>query len=167
MIDEIVRIENSLLKVYELKISDLTEDHECEEYSGFNFQINNRRVKFRKAKITPKKTGLFVTLWKRNSEGDTIPFHVDDDFDFYIIAAEQDQNFGFFLFPKAVLSEKQILTNDSKEGKRGCRVYPNWCIPENKQAQKTKMWQTKYFIDFCKKEEDIFVDFERIFFSEQ
>ena len=54
--------------------------------------------------------------------------------------------FGFFIFSQKILSENQILTTE-KGGKRGFRFYPDWDVPENKQAEKTKKWQSKYFID--------------------
>jgi len=145
-----------------LNFSNIQSDVECEEYFGYNFQIENLNIKFRKAKITPKKIGQFVTLWRRNAEGITEPFQTEDDFDFYIILCEKQDNIGFFLFPKSVLAEKQILTNGLKEGKRGFRIYPNWDVPENKQAEKTKLWQREFFIDLndeadLKKLEAIFV----------
>ena len=59
----------------------------------------------------------------------------------------------FFLFPKQVLAEKQILIIGAKDGKRGFRVYPNWDIPENKQAEKTKAWQMEFFVDLAKEDE--------------
>nr|WP_315171847.1 MepB family protein [uncultured Flavobacterium sp.] len=39
------------------------------------------------------------------------------------------------------------MTSKKGEGKRGIRVYPNWSVTENKQAQKTQNWQTKYFVE--------------------
>lgn len=147
MIKELSRIEDSVFKTLQLNLSNIESDLECEEYFGHNFSLNNFKIKFRKAKITPTKNGQFVTLWRRNSDRKTEPFNTADDFDFYIIATEKDTQFGFFIFPKKVLAEKQILTSDQKEGKRGFRVYPNWDVPESKQAEKTKNWQTKYFID--------------------
>lgn len=147
MVESLKRIENTILKNNNQEIKNLTIDQECEEYFGADFQVNELNVKFRKAKITPKKIGQFVTLWKRNFKKQTEPFNVNDNFDFYIIVTEQENNFGFFLFPKQILSEKQILTNYETEGKRGFRVYPDWVKTDNKQAEKTKSWQTKYFID--------------------
>jgi len=147
MIKELNRIEDSVFKTLQLNLSNIEADLECEEYFGHNFSLNNFKIKFRKAKITPTKNGQFVTLWRRNFDGKTEPFNASDDFDFYIISTENDTQFGFFLFPKKVLVEKQILTDNQKEGKRGFRVYPNWDEPESKQAEKTKSWQTKYFID--------------------
>lgn len=147
MIGELSRIENTILKKNGRSISGITDDPECEEYLGYNFQIDKLNIKFRKAKITPKKSGQFVTLWKRNNKRKTEPFSMHDDLDFYMIATEQEHKFGFFLFPRHILSEKQILTTDGKEGKRGFRVYSDWDIPPNKQAEKTKAWQAGYFID--------------------
>ncbi|MEH0152967.1 MepB family protein [Limibacter armeniacum] len=152
MIKALYQIENTLLNYNGLKIKNVVQDHECQEYFGFNFQINKLNIKFRKAKVTPKKTGLFVSLWKRNATGQTAPFSINDNFDYYIIATEQDHQFGFFLFPKQVLSDNQILTKHNKEGKRGFRVYADWNTPNNKQAQKSKNWQEKYFIDLTNTE---------------
>ena len=46
-----------------------------------------------------------------------------------------------------VLLEKRILSDDTKAGKRGIRVYPTWDLAINKQAQKTQRWQSKYFLN--------------------
>ena len=147
MIEILSRIENTILNINRLKISDIINDRECEEYSGCSFRLNKQKIKFRKAKITPKKTGQFVTLWKRNNKKQTEPFSLDDGFDFYMIATEQQHRFGFFLFPKYVLGEKQILATNNNEGKRGFRVYTDWDNPQSKQAEQTKTWQAGYFID--------------------
>lgn len=149
MIRDLQHLQNSVFSKLHLIISQLQQDSECEEYLGYNFQISHFNIKFRKAKITPKKIGQFVTLWKRNPESrQTEPFNQEDTFDFYIIACDFDEKSGFFLFPKSILSQKHILTTLSKEGKRGFRVYPDWDFPENKQAKKTQDWQKEFFIDF-------------------
>lgn len=132
------------------KAIDVTDELESEEYFGLNFKLAGRNIKFRKAKITPKKVGQFVTLWTRNAEGKTQPFNECDNIDFCLIVAEEEEQFGFFLFPKHVLIEKQILTTHIKEGKRGFRVYPAWTVTTNKQAKKTQNWQIKYFIEIEK-----------------
>lgn len=159
MIKELSRIEDSVFKTLSLNLSNLEADLECEEYFGHHFSLDHFKIKFRKAKVTPTKNGQFVTLWKRNSDGKTEPFNALDDFDFYIIATEQNTQFGFFIFTKKILAETQILTNNQKEGKRGFRVYPNWDEPTSKQAEKTKNWQTKYFIDITNNNE---IDFNKI-----
>lgn len=148
MIDELIQIENSIFQNIGLKISNIQEEKEAKEYFGYNFQIQNFKFKFRKSNITPKKTGQFVTLWQRDPNGKTMPFHALDDYDFYIIACKQENNSGIFLFPKLVLTEKRILSTKSVNGKRGFRVYTIWDSPKSNQAIKTKNWQIAYFIDF-------------------
>lgn len=148
MIQELISIQNSVFSELNYTISNLYPDLECEEYLGYNFQLNHYHIKFRKSKITPKKIGQFVTLWKRNPDSkQTEPFSNSDPFDFFIIYAELDNRSGFFFFPKTTLAHQYILTLAQKEGKRGFRVYPDWDIPQNKQAEKTKNWQGKFFID--------------------
>ncbi|MDH6254242.1 hypothetical protein M2347_003969 [Chryseobacterium sp. H1D6B] len=97
MIKELIPIQSSVFTKLGFPISHLHPDLECEEYFGYNFQLNQLFIKFRKAKITPKKTGQFVTLWKRNSESrQTEPFEASDHFDFYIILAVFNDKSGFF-----------------------------------------------------------------------
>lgn len=150
IITELKKIENLLFKEVNLKISNVIEDKESQEYFGYNFQTEKLNFKFRKAKITPKKVGQFVTLWKRNSQNITEPFNETDEFDFYIIVTQEIEKFGFFLFPKNELIKRNILSTKLKEGKRGFRVYPSWTKTENKQAEKTQSWQAEFFIDFTK-----------------
>ncbi|MFY1045745.1 MepB family protein [Chryseobacterium sp. GP-SGM7] len=164
MITPIEKLQKLLFSHLNAVITNLQKEPECEDYFGFNFQLNNYQIKFRKAKITPTKIGQFVTLWKRNSiSKETEPFSSEDRFDFYLILTETTENFGVFLFPKSILIKNQILTVDSKDGKRGFRVYPNWDIPENKQATKTHNWQTKFFVDFS--DDDFVEKFENILMS--
>ncbi|WP_333661438.1 MepB family protein [Chishuiella changwenlii] len=147
MINELQLLEKIIFKPIDLQITDVVKDKECEEYLGFNFKVNEWNIKFRKSKITPKKVGQFVTFWKRNEEKQTEPFHLNDEFDFYIIAVFDEANSGFFLFPKDILAKKQLISTSEKEGKRGYRVYPDWVKTENKQAEKTQTWQVNYFIN--------------------
>ncbi|WP_394800367.1 MepB family protein [Niabella pedocola] len=140
-------IEQWLLKTGGLHIAVLTEDPECRAYSGCSFQIENRSVIFRKAKRTPKKEGHFVTLWKRDPEGQTQPLNLAGAVDFFMIATAWQNRSGFFFFPKSILGAKKILTVGNKEGKRGFRIYTNWDLCLNQQAEKTKAWQANYFID--------------------
>lgn len=130
-----------------LKLLNVEEDIETQEYSGCSLGLHQLNIKFRTAKITPTKTGQFVTIWKRNEKGETAPFDSNDLFDFYLISASTDNDKGIFIFPKEVLIEKGILSHDQKIGKRGIRVYPNWDLTENKQAKATQKWQVEYFLD--------------------
>ncbi len=86
-----------------------------------------------------------MTIWKRNRKGITTPFDVSDNFDFIIITSKSEDNLGQFVFPKSVLLEKGIISNNNNSGKRGIRVYPPWDTPTSKQAIKTQSWQIKYF----------------------
>ncbi|MBK6699935.1 MAG: MepB family protein [Saprospiraceae bacterium] len=127
-------------------LTNLKQNIESKEYGACTFELNGKTIQQRVSKITPTKTGQFVTIWKRNDNGITEPFDSSDDFDFVIITARNDNSFGQFIFPKSVLADKAIITHKGKEGKRGIRVYPPWDITTNKQAEKTQNWQTKYFL---------------------
>jgi hypothetical protein len=120
---------------------------ESAEYAAHTFNINGKSVIYREAKITPTKIGQFVTIWKRNAEGITEPFTVSDAFDFIIISTRNDDKIGQFIFPKSVLLQNGVISDEKKEGKRGIRVYPPWDVVTNKQAEKTQKWQTKYFVE--------------------
>jgi hypothetical protein len=122
--------------------------NESMEYGACSFVINTQKVQHRVAKITPTKSGQFVTIWKRNEHGKTQPFSILDDFDFIIITCCHKENLGQFIFPKSVLANQGIITQNNKEGKRGIRVYPPWDIADNKQAQKTQAWQINHFSNF-------------------
>ena len=127
-------------------LTDLKLNSESMEYGACSFGLNGNTIQYRVSKITPAKTGQFVTIWKRNKGGITEPFDIVDDIDFIIITSKSDDNFGQFIFPKSVLMNKGIITNNGKEGKRGIRVYPPWDIATSKQAEKTQGWQLKYFL---------------------
>jgi len=128
------------------ELTNLNLSTESLEYGACSFELNKKKIQFRVAKITPLKTGQFVTIWKRNKDGITKPFDISDELDFIIIAAKRENNLGQFIFPKLVLAEKGIITVNNKEGKRGIRVYAPWDTVTNKQAKKTQTWQTKYFL---------------------
>ena len=97
-----------------------------------------------RAKITPKKIGQFVSIWKRDTTGITIPHDIGDDFEYMVI--ELENSIGAFVFPKEILLEKQIISGKNSKGKNGIRVYPPNCKVLSKQALATQKWQIKYFI---------------------
>ena len=123
---------------------------ESTNYGACSFELNNYKIQYRVANITPTKIGQFVTIWKRNKEGITAPFDVADLLDFMIISVRDSENFGQFIFPKSVLIAKGIVSQNEKGGKRGIRVYAPWDKPENKQAIKTQAWQVNYFVEIKK-----------------
>ncbi|MCW2120154.1 MepB family protein [Flavobacterium sp. 7A] len=147
MYPELQLINEKLFKPSGLELSNIQLELESKEYFAHTFQLGKYKVKFRTAKITPTKTGQFVTLWKRNNQGLTTPHSKSDAIDFYIIATRKEEDFGVFIFPKAILHEKHVLSDDSRDGKRGFRVYSNWDTVTNKQALKTQTWQVNYFLE--------------------
>jgi len=150
MSEELEHLNGILLEALNSGISNIRCEKEPGDYCGNDFQLGAFNIKYRKAKITPKKIGQFVALWKRNGLGKTEPFSLDDNFNFYFIETQHEQNHGFFVFPKMILAEKQILSADQKGGKRGFRLYTPWDFPQNRQAKNSKSWQTLYFIDLMK-----------------
>lgn len=134
--------------VYEqcsLSISALSIEVESQEYTACRFELNRQKIICRNSKITPKKVGQFVTFWKRTGSGPIAPFDENDPIDFYVVNAHAESKFGQFVFPKSVLIKKGIISTTKKEGKRAFRVYPEWDIPTNQQAQRTQKWQMDYF----------------------
>lgn len=142
---ELLSLEKFILKNFGLEITNVITHKESELYSGASFFINDRKIIFRKSKITPKKQGQFVTFWKRSEIGPIEPYHESDDFDFFLINCCTGYNKGLFIFPKDILIDKSIISTKHKEGKRAFRVYPTWEQPINKQALQTQFWQKKYF----------------------
>jgi hypothetical protein len=142
---ELQAVQKIILREYNTVITNIVEELEGKIYCAHSFSINDWVIKYRSAKITPTKTGQFVTLWRRNEHGKTTPYNVSDAFDKVIISTSSGENFGCFVFPKSILIEKGIVTNEQKEGKRGFRVYPPWDLTTNNQAIKTQQWQLEFF----------------------
>lgn len=152
---EILQVKEFVYDKCNFEFSNLVIDSESEEYQACSFKLNSLQIIHRLSKITPTKIGQFVTIWKRNSKGITAPFDFSDNFDFIIITSKSNEKIGQFVFPKSVLLEKGIISNNNNSGKRGIRVYPPWDIPTSKQAEKTQNWQTKYFYSINKDSFDI------------
>lgn len=121
-------------------------DVESKEYNACTFKLNGLNVICRTAKITPIKTGQFVTLWKRILFGPIKPFDVTDDIDLVVINTLHGLYSGQFIFPRTVLAKHGVLSTKEKEGKRAMRVYPPWDSTGSKQAQNTQIWQLDYFL---------------------
>ena len=125
--------------------TDFTLEKESQEYDACRFKIKEQQFHFRKAKVTPKKEGLFETFWKRIPSGIIAPFDEHDDFSFLIIEVKNEMDSGWFIFPKAILIEKKIIATPLKEGKRGFRIYPPSSAPKSKQGVASQNWQMQYF----------------------
>src|SRR5690606_38289240 len=126
---------------------------ESADYGAYDFNLNAFNVKFRVAKVTPKKIGVFVTFWKRVANGPIQPFDISDDIDLYIVSVRNQDRFGQFIFPKSTLFDKGLLSGKGKEGKRAMRLYTPWDQASSAQALKTQKWQSAYF-------QEIFADME-------
>lgn len=137
-------------KVYEpanLFCNNIMCEKESQEYGACSFEMNNKIINFRVAKITPTKIGQFVTMWKRIDNGPIMPYDLSDALDFFVIATHNGKHFGQFVFPKNILYEKGFISKDGKGGKRAMRVYPSWDIADSFQAKKTQAWQLIYFFE--------------------
>jgi len=143
---DLIVIQKLLFDNCKFEIKTIIPEPESTEYGACTFTLNNLKIRFRTAKITPTKTGQFVTLWKRINQGPIQPFDSIDPIDLFIISTRKDNQFGFFVFPKSVLIAKEIVSH-TKEGKRAIRVYPPWDSTNSKQAQKTQKWQLDYFLE--------------------
>jgi hypothetical protein len=152
---ELPSIKELVYDTCNFEFSNLIIESESVEYQACSFKLNSFEIIHRFSKITPTKIGQFVTIWKRNDKGITAPFDVSDNFDFIVITSKSGENFGQFVFPKSVLLEKGIISNNNTSGKRGIRVYPPWDVPTSKQAEKTQLWQIKYFYSITEKSLDI------------
>lgn len=150
LISELLQVKELVYDTCNFEFSNLVIDSESVEYQACVFKLNSFEIIHRLSKITPTKIGQFVTIWKRNDKGITVSLDHSDNFDFIIITSKSDKNIGQFVFPKSVLLEKGIISNNNTSGKRGIRVYPPWDIPTSKQAEKTQLWQTKYFYSINK-----------------
>lgn len=138
-------IKETIYDPRQLTLTELKINSESQEYAACTFLLNTKKIIYRQAKITPTKSGQFVTIWKRNTAGVTEPYANEDAFDFFIITVQEKELLGQFIFPKEVLSAKGIITHNNKGGKRGMRVYAPWNIVTSKQAITTQSWQAAYF----------------------
>ncbi len=144
--DDLKTVKNWVYDQCNFELKNLKWNPESTEYGACSFELDGKRIQHRVSKITPTKNGQFLTIWKRNQDGITEPFDINDEIDFIIITAKNGNNLGQFIFSTTVLADKGIIIQNGKSGKRGIRVYPPWDKPESKQAEKTQSWQLHYFL---------------------
>lgn len=136
------RLNDAFLAPAGLPVTRISPDPESTDYEGHILECGAVRIQFRKAKVTPKKAGHFVALWKRGASGETLPFDITDPFDYYLIAVEE----GIFFFPKSALGDNGVLSGAGHEGKRGFRLYAPSVAPPNPTARRAQVWQAGYFL---------------------
>lgn len=130
-----------------LQVSEPVLEDESADYDACWFRVGTQVTCFRTAKVTPKKIGQFVTLWKRSPEGPIAPFDDSDRVDFVVVATQAREGCGQFVFPKAALVRWGVISHSGVGGKRGFRVYPSWDRPVVKQAVATQAWQLPFFAE--------------------
>lgn len=127
-------------------IEDFFLNPESVEYEACSFSVNSKHIQFRKARKTPLKSGQFVTIWKRNSDGKTAPYDLSDKIDGVIVCVQIGTEFSVFIFSALVLKEQMILSSNGRNGKRAIRVYPGPESAVNPQAMRTAAWQSESFV---------------------
>ncbi|MGV8852458.1 MAG: MepB family protein [Rhodoglobus sp.] len=113
------------------------------EYGAFTTIPTHTR--YRVAKLTPTKPGLFVAVWRRHTDGTTQPFRSNDGTQQLVVIVRDGNDSGAFIFPLSTLVARGIVSVDGHGGKRGFRVYPPWADTRNRQAQSTQQWQCEHF----------------------
>lgn len=148
---------------------------ESAKYEALNFHLNDRRIVYRKGKVTSDRPGAFLTVWQRHpseglnsnksqSKSKPIPLK-SDDLDYLFIHVESHSNiseglehrskYGMFIFPVSLLIEKGILASVKSKGKTGFRVFPPWSEDRgdvgtkvfSESGKKTQRWQIPFFLD--------------------
>ncbi|GAA3271584.1 MepB family protein [Paenarthrobacter aurescens] len=120
---------------------------ENHDYGAAVARNGQQLLRFRVAKVTPTKVGLFVAVWRRAEDGTTEPFPAGDDADLLVIAVREGTRTGHFAFPTTALVKHGIVSVDGTGGKRGFRVYPPWAEVSSRQAARTRQWQGAYFTE--------------------
>ncbi|MEQ8470304.1 MAG: MepB family protein [Marinoscillum sp.] len=141
---------HQILKIYEefgFDLKNYQQESESKAYHACSFDLNGVPVISRKAKITPTKSGQFVTFWKRNANGPITPYEASDSFALLLVNVENGNQVGQFVFPKSELIKRGIISTPDREGKRAFRIYPPWSAVSSRQANASQKWQTRYFID--------------------
>ena len=137
------------------------------QYHGYAFTLNQKRIIYRKAKITPDRPGAFLALWKRPADlSNSKPIPFANEFDYLLVAVSSDGlttinnqvaniQKGFFLFPVELLVKKGIVTGINHKGKTAFRVFPPWSESRalkgtgafSNSAKVTQHWQCDYFLN--------------------
>lgn len=151
-LQELLQAHEQLLQTANLQIDSWTKEKESSDYYAHTFSIKDQRVRFRIAKKTPKKKGWFVTMWKRDISGQTAPYDARDRVDFFVIGLIDEEYFGLYIFPKALLLEKNIFSKEGRGGKHALRVYAPGQELSSRAALATRRWQTPFYIDLRSKE---------------
>ena len=163
ILKKVIDAQNCLYDACDLKVANFLPEQESSKYHAHCYCLGIKNVRFRIAKKTPTKTGWFVTIWKRGADGIIAPYDQSDLVDFFVVGIVNHSKIGQFIFPKSVLLEKNIFSENGKGGKRAVRIYSPWDDTISSQAAKTKKWQGQYFIDLTLKNSKNITRMESLF----
>lgn len=132
----------------QIEINNSQLEEQNKDYEGAIFHVGKTSYRSRLAKKTPKKEGYFVVFWKKDSNDNNCPYSYRESPDYVIVSVIDNEKKGLFLFPKCILKEKGILSDQTSKGKMAIRVYPDWSTNLNENALKTQAWQLVYFKNY-------------------
>ncbi|MGJ0204661.1 MepB family protein [Leucobacter sp. gxy201] len=116
------------------------------DYESGTVMIGAEHWRIRTARVTPRKPGAFVAVWKRDEAGETKPFASDEEVDGLLVFVREAENFGVFRFAASHLEVLGVTRSSAYPGKRGFRVYPHWSEGLNPQATRAQKAQSEAFI---------------------
>lgn len=150
-LDDLIVLQKQINEVCGVNCTAPVADVESAEYHACSFKIAGRLVLYRQAKITPTKTGQFVTIWKRkNVKAPIQPYDSADNVSLFVVSVKTKTKHGLFVFTKDILIKKGVFSVNNKGGKRAIRVYPPWDKANSKQAQTSQKWQLEFFVEISK-----------------
>lgn len=140
---KIYEILNKIMPQYTL----LSLEKQNIKYEGLLIEdpVSKAIIRVRLAKKTEKKKGYFVAVWEK-IEGVNNAYSMHDFPDYLIVIIADQNQCGYFKFPKTVLEKRKILKTEKQKGKMAFRVYPPFCENLNETAHKSQSWQSNYYI---------------------
>lgn len=124
---------------------DVTAEEQGSDYQAGRMEIDGELWRIRTARVTPRKPGAFVAVWRRNPHGKTEPFSSPYTCAGPMVFVEDDGRLGVFTFPDKALGQLGIYSSAQSAGKRGFRLYPAWSTGLNAQAARTQVEQAAFF----------------------
>ncbi|KAF7766404.1 hypothetical protein PUND_a2228 [Pseudoalteromonas undina] len=165
---------------YKLPSADelVSHDHNA-QYHGYAFTLNQKRIIYRKAKVTPDRPDAFLALWKRPADcSNSKPIPFTNEFDYLLVAVSSDgltssnnqvanSQSGLFIFPVELLVKKGIVSSLNSKGKTAFRVFPPWSESRalkrtstfSNSAKVTQRWQCDYFL---KQDQNKLIDLSKL-----
>lgn len=125
----------------------VTPEAQNNDYESGLARVGEEFWHIRAARTTPTKPGAFLAFWMRDADGVTAPFPTGAVNEGLMVFVEQFGRRGFFRFTASHLAMLGV-TSGPGPGKRGFRVYPDWCTHLNATAAATQIAQSSAFQEF-------------------